>query len=834
MHFIQKNTTLLYIFAFALQLILFSYYLVNSLSITLPNYNLFDGTAIYFNGHKKIELLQYLISVVILGAYFLVLLILDKNLNYKNRRYISCRFFSIVHNKKILLIAVFILIIVPTIIFFVGRSFTGKLLFQTLNLFILVLLPFFAFWKHLYNKTLYKHNKTLYKQVSWFEKMALLITRDKFLVLVIFIGYLQLVYIFYDPIANKPKIINEYLNIPEKTILHKNLIVDNTEYFQKFFPSSITFKGDISKPLNNVNCITATPESLKILTPSYKDTTLFYHKDKNIICVNGVFDLNFFNDSNDDSLWALLDNQQNRQRALDELNLDSNDTKLFLKANEFEVHWQILSRFMIHHNSFVFIPVGELHDGKDINSINAQYGLGNIILFDYILSKLDKISFDNILRINYLAYFLYFAFFIGVVYLITKNILWTSLLFILSLTFVNLRGYDFLLLPPGESPWRHFFDIFVLYCLYKFGQSNKKIYWFMALIFGILSIFMNPQIGIMIFMAIIIATIFYTLYFNIDKKFFLLSSFVLVVIGGGIFKLLSSSDELSKYYIDGAIGFPISFSEMLNILIIIVVTYLMLWKIIRNYSSYNNYLFLVFLVIYSQELILYVVWHFDINGFKARAFIYILTLGLLLFYLRHYFLEKLNRNVLITIGVLIGIFYLNSAGSVIRSKKKYEKIFATHQTYQWNFARANIISTMNPKYFADAVRIIEYYSPNNKGIYIISEYDNILPFLAKKYSLMPFFDLKWYIMTNNELIKCMNSIKKNKPQYLYVDTNIDRNLNNEIIDSKWSKVGYLNEESRWRVERLKLLNKIFQSVKSNYELVEVSALISVYKRKDVK
>lgn len=823
MRFIQKNITLLYIFAFALQLILFSYYLVNSLSITLPNYNLFDGVAIYFNGHKKIELLQYLISVVILGIYFLVLLILDKNLNYTTRRYVSYQFSSIVHNKKILLIAIFILIIVPTILFFVGKSFTGKLLFQTLNLFLLVLLPFFAFWKHFYNKT-------LYKQVSWFENITLPVKRDNFFILLILIGYLQLVYIFYDPIVNKPKIINEYLNIPEKTIIDKNLIVDNTEYIQTKFPSSITFKGDISKSLNDANCITATPKSLNMFRPSFEDNIIFYNDDKNITCVNGLLDLN---NSNNDTLYALLENQENRQRALDVLDLDVNDTK-FLDSNKFEVHWQILSRFMIHHNSFVFIPVGELHDGKDINSINAQYGLGNVILFDYILSNIDQISFDNILRINYIAYFLYFAFFIGVVYLITKNILWTSLIFILSLTFINLRGYDFLLLPPGESPWRHFFDIFVLYCLYKFGQSNKKIYWFMALIFGILSIFMNPQIGIMIFIAIIIATIFYTLYSNSDKKFFLLSSFILVVIGGSIFKLLSSSDELSKYYIDGVIGFPISFSEMLKILIVIVITYLMLWKIIRNHLSYNNYLFLVFLVIYSQELVLYVVWHFDINGFKARAFIYILTLGLLLFYLRHYFLEKLNRNVLIAMGVLIGIFYLNSAKTVFKSKKEYEKIFVTHQTYQWNFDRANFISTMNPKYFADAVSTIEHYSYNNRGIYIISEYDNILPFLAKKYSLMPFFDLKWYILTNNELIKCINSIKENKPQYLYVDTNIDRNLNNEIIDSKWPEVGYLNEESRWRVERLKLLNKIFQSVKSDYELVEEGSLISVYKRKYVK
>jgi len=146
--------------------------------------------------------------------------------------------------------------------------------------------------------------------------------------------------------------------------------------------------------------------------------------------------------------------------------------------------------------------------------------------------------------------------------------------------------------------------------------------------------------------------------------------------------------------------------------------------------------------------------------------------------------------------------------------------------------RAHIISTMNPLYFQNGVDLIQKYSNGQNGIYIVSEYDNLLPFLAHKYSLMPFFDLKWYLITPKELDKSIKTLQVNKPEYIFIDTGIDRNVNNEIIDQKLPKIGYLNQESIWRVQRLKLLNEVFQSVANDYQLVEKGYLISVYKRKD--
>ncbi|MBD3843926.1 MAG: hypothetical protein IE909_19040, partial [Campylobacterales bacterium] len=310
----------------------------------------------------------------------------------------------------------------------------------------------------------------------------------------------------------------------------------------------------------------------------------------------------------------------------------------------------------------------------------------------------------------------------------------------------------------------------------------------------------------------------------------LILSLIALSASGTVFALTSSANDLASYYFDGVIGFPISFSKMFKIFLMIIVGYILLWKILKDRLT-TNYAHLVFLLLYTQALLVYVVWHYNSDGFKARAFMYVLTAGLLMFSFRHIITWHYKNYIARAIVAIAVIIYVDSVSDVLKSKRQYEKIFDRHVTYEWNMDRAHIVSTMNPIYFQNGVNLIQKYCKDQNGIYIVSEYDNFLPFLAHKYSLMPFFDMKWYLITPQELNKSIRVLQKNKPEYLFVDTGIDRNLNNEIIDPKFPEIGYLHQESIWRAQRLKLLNQIFESVADDYELVEQGYLISVYKKK---
>ena len=99
----------------------------------------------------------------------------------------------------------------------------------------------------------------------------------------------------------------------------------------------------------------------------------------------------------------------------------------------------------------------------------------------------------------------------------------------------------------------------------------------------------------------------------------------------------------------------------------------------------------------------------------------------------------------------LSVVYIPGLLSYYATRQEYEEIFVTHKTYNWNLEKAKFRSTMDPEYFVDSVSLIQTYAPSHNGIHIISKYDNFLPFLAKKYSAMPFFDLQWFLLTAKEV-----------------------------------------------------------------------------------
>ncbi|MEW5833242.1 MAG: hypothetical protein AB1763_10435 [Campylobacterota bacterium] len=828
MNFLRKNIGLIYIFLLAIQVVLIAYYAVKSFQLSVPNYFYFESVALYFNDQKRVELLSYVIGIVLLGVYFLGIMILENMVSLKAKRYSKTVLSGALNpkNKKLMGITGLFLVVLPLLIHFVGKSFSGKLVFQMVVLLLGIALPFWHYFALYHKRTTVEWFYSKFKNHANNEPFF---TKNYFFAAVLFVAFLQLLYLFYDPIANRPKIINEYFNIPESTVLKDGKNYDNTVYWQANFPSAMTFKNDIGTEQSISNCVFKSPEELGVLEPSLLDGNISYDQRHNLFCVNGLLDLNAFGSVQDSQLYHILQRGHYKARDLEMLSLSEND-KDWLSYNKFEIHWQILSRFMIHHNSFLFIPIADFAQDKNISTINAQYGLGSAWVFHKLLAALNSISLDGWLKVSYLVYYVYFAIFIGVVFAITRNIAWTAIIFLLSLSVINYRGYDFLLLPPGESPWRHFFDILIVYLLFAYANYKRIIFYAAALLFGLGSIVLNPQIGLMIFLAALVSGVLYAYRERYRLKTTLILSLIALPVAGTIFVLTSSANDLASYYLDGVIGFPISFSQIFKIFLMIIVGYVVLWKILKDRLT-TNYAHLVFLFLYVQALLLYVVWHYNTEGFKARAFIYILTAGLFAFHFRSMISQRYKNYIAGVIVAITVTVYVDSVSDVLKSKRQYEKIFDRHVTYEWNMDRAHIVSTMNPVYFQNGVDLIQKYSKGQNGIYIVSEYDNFLPFLAHKYSLMPFFDMKWYLITPKELNKSIQVLQKNKPEYLFVDTGIDRNLNNEIIDPKFPEIGYLNQESIWRVQRLKLMNQIFQSVADDYELVEQGYLISVYKRK---
>ena len=290
-------------------------------------------------------------------------------------------------------------------------------------------------------------------------------------------------------------------------------------------------------------------------------------------------------------------------------------------------------------------------------------------------------------------------------------------------------------------------------------------------------------------------------------------------------------DLMSPYYGQGFLGFPTSPQRLYLIVFIISGCYLLLLRMERTANEWK-YLAL-FLLLYSQGLLVYGLWGGTDKHLLNIASV--LVLGGVVFLKILIDRSRLKRYEQVLVSALIvgalGFVYVPGLFAYYTTKSEYEEVFATHRTYEWNLERAQFRSTMNPKDFLDSVSLIQQYANSENGIYIISKYDNVLPFLAKKYSAMPFFDVQWVLLTEHEVNLCIERIKAMKPPHLFVDTDIERNLNGEIIRIPIPMLGDLGYEPLSRVQRLNLLKDVFASVKDDYEIEKSGVLLTVYRRK---
>lgn len=164
--------------------------------------------------------------------------------------------------------------------------------------------------------------------------------------------------------------------------------------------------------------------------------------------------------------------------------------------------------------------------------------------------------------------------------------------------------------------------------------------------------------------------------------------------------------------------------------------------------------------------------------------------------------------------------------------------FKTHEVYAWNFDRAKVISTIDPQPIRDAVEMLQEYSKDNKGIYVLSKYDNILPFLAARYSLMPHFEMPYYLITPRERLRAIQSITENKPEYIFIDTDINNyqpGFDPSLYDP-WHKIynsDWVKQERASRYERYTELWKIYHAIANDYVKIKNGELICLYQRKEI-
>lgn len=798
----------------AMNAIILAYYIcAHQGQIRLLN-DLNPGVGIYFNPYKKQELIHYCVSVLILFVVYVAYVLVLRTGYYKKKNGWAIAAASKLRIEKKNFVHYLHLLVLPILVLFSGGDimirFTAQLYFLLFGVISLVDIKL-------------KSSRKVFRKRGGLAG-TLLIS------IFMAIAVIGISYLFYDHLAGRPKIINEYYSIPEYAIMDGKY-VNTTEYINNNYVADGYRKWDVNTLVDTSKCsrvlIKDIDNNLKITSDSLK----YYNERLGCLYSNKRNTVKESEDNTkltakgDDSISVFYNKAVSLRKKM-KVREDK-----FILNNINEIHWQILDRYMIHHHGFILNPVSELELGRPLSKIKSQYGLGPIIVMKQLMNIAGGVTFENWLRLNAIFYVVYYTMFGVILMLIFKEKIFAFLVFLLSMILLNLHGYEFVMLAPGDSPWRNMFDIIILLCLYEFQKHEKYLYMVLGMVLGVFSVYMNPQIGLMICLSLTVSAITYEFSRKRIDAYKLSAIVIFMIAGLFTYSLYSSKDTLSVYYLEGVIGFPVTRQGLLAIYILLGGGYVVLFMSLRKRYD-PEILMVIYLFFYSQGLLLYYVWHADMNGLLARSHIYVLTI--IVFYQLQVRTGNNGQNIrlikYLPIIILGLFFYYDSYKKILRQKNQFDKIFATHKTYSWEFQRAHLKSTIDPSYFSEALKLIDRYSSGQVQLCMISKYDGILPFLSNRYNVMPFYNMEWYNMTIKEFQESVDVIKNKKPMYIYVDTDIDRNYNDDIISSGTFGVGYLHRESAWRAERLKLLARIYAGISKDYIKVESGRLISVYRR----
>jgi hypothetical protein len=506
----------------------------------------------------------------------------------------------------------------------------------------------------------------------------------------------------------------------------------------------------------------------------------------------------------------------------------------FLTSNRLELEYQSQAGWIMHHHNTLLAPVNEYALGKKATEINHQYGWLNTLALKHLMTLTGGVTLHNYFRVLYSFYPIYYALFLALAFLILRNPWYVLLTAALSFAFLNRLNYVHILLAPGFNPVRQLSWLFVTGFLFLYLRNDRRVYLLCTLLFSLVAILSNKEFGAFLVAALVTSLALRMVH---ERKGLLTGD--LGCVAGAVLCALAlllfgqiGKNPIGHYYLKGISGPPMGPVTLSAIIVALTICYGYFLLVIRLREPLKYLAF--FLFIYCQGILTYYVWNSAPNHFYSIATPIILAVVLLVkLGISGRAEGKAGARVLAGATLAAVLFlYIPAVYDYVQEKRMYESIFANRKVYAWDLPAASIKTTMDPKPLAEASRLIQRYSGGSNAIYLISKYDNILPFLARKYSAMPFSEVATSLLTPVEVQLCVDTIEHKQPQYLFVDTDLAENARSGGIDRNHPIYRLLSEhfDIGPKVSMLGELARVFLGIESLYRPVERGELISVFQR----
>jgi hypothetical protein len=513
-------------------------------------------------------------------------------------------------------------------------------------------------------------------------------------------------------------------------------------------------------------------------------------------------------------------------------------TSAFAKANLLEYVHQNNTRGQLHHIGHILNPLNEYMGGKALPDVYMQYGWVNTLLYKVTMELFGGVSVENFYKC-YIYYILYGALFAAMLLVVFRDSLFVFCGTLFYAVCFYSCSYLIFIIAPGIVPTIHFFDAAVLMLLSLYFRGSNPVPLLAALLLSGAGLYLNRQFGLVLFISVAAAALLYLWENKRWKERLLLSPAVLflpfaLLAAPGPKSAVNSSSTLI-YFLTGFLSYPPDTHLVFFTVLYLVIGFYFLF-LVRKQTHHLKYAF-VFAFIYSLGMLTYFFWSGLTNHlapvlpFGGVALLLMLRLGKEL-------LPAAGRPAaclsvgLVLVALALSAAYDSSLKEFYRGKRVYDANFRKHAVHRWDLERARIVTTMDPKPWRESISLIHKYSPaENSGIYLLSTYDKFLPFLAKRHSLMPFFEMQWYPFSARESAEAVRRIESGRPEYLFVGRDLA-----QADDDPWD-IYYddksVQRERRSNKERRLEVARVFAAVEKGYQKVEEGPLITVYRRRAV-
>lgn len=755
-------------------------------------------------GVRKItSLLQYVVPVVVMFAYYPITLFLSKSFLASQNAFHRERF-------PTMWLFYLALIVINAGLLLANKEKTalmGLLSFMWVLLFLWFPLSVFL------NRRL-AAPRWLTCRIKWF------------LGLVVCLISAHYASVFIPLIADQMIIGQDYVNITERTILNNGKVVDNLDYINSHQIKGLQLYDPRKSTVGTV---------LKV-----EDCQERYQALKSFERIPGE---KFNCDSKTGSLIvktpfvSLKDN--NFRGFLEELPVSAEEEDFIRLNTEGNLERQVLRGWFLFHHGYSFGPMNALSLGASPENQTMVYGWLSTVTQGKILESLGMMSYQGYFKAYFSIYIVYFVVFLLGIWLIYKNLGTVVFAGVLAVSAILVLGIELIKLAPGFNPVRHFFDVPAFYLLYRYLSDKRKTYLFAATTLSLFAVLWSKDLGLFLATSVGGALIVHSIGQRPFHRLPLIAGAITAATGMLLYLYPMPGANPTSLYMFLGVGAPLATSKEIFNLILMVGLLLLATLWIKQNSTYR--ILTLGMAFYFVQSLTYYVWYPELHHLWGVAPVFILWMVALY----HGWLSQYQdagritkRKLLGTATVMLLIYFPASVHFAIE-RKEYLQQFENHQLYQWAFEKGTFASTMDPSLFEDAVKLIKQYSPDN-GIYIISKYDHVLPILAGKFSAMPYNELLTNMVSSREAVVAAGAILENKPKYLFVDSDIGNGYvsgapqtgtANSTAERAALHLQNFYSEAVSREKLLGGLNDVFLMVADKYKKCKMGGLVSVYCRK---